>query len=180
MAGKGGYQRPENPAMHSGPGALSQRTDGGPGRTMEQAARYISGRPYGEGKLLNANQLAAPMAGSGLPTDAQLESQQNFPTVKPLTENGNPNIPLTQGMPFGPGDNNIPGYSPVSLNFNPDTGVIEESDKTLDEVASDTKISKSTVFLAVKKVRRYLKDVIDNPDIPWSWNWLSRNKFNKC
>jgi RNA polymerase sigma factor (sigma-70 family) len=37
------------------------------------------------------------------------------------------------------------------------------SDKTLDEVATDTKISKSTVFLAVKKVRRYLKDVIDNP-----------------
>lgn len=37
------------------------------------------------------------------------------------------------------------------------------SDKTLDEVARDTKISKSTVFLAVKKVRRYLKDVIDNP-----------------
>jgi RNA polymerase sigma factor (sigma-70 family) len=37
------------------------------------------------------------------------------------------------------------------------------SDKTLDEVANDTKISKSTVFLAVKKVRRYLKDVIDNP-----------------
>lgn len=37
------------------------------------------------------------------------------------------------------------------------------SDKTLDEVATDTKISKSTVFLAVKKVRRYLKDVVDNP-----------------
>ena len=37
------------------------------------------------------------------------------------------------------------------------------SDKTLDEVAKDIKISKSTTFLAVKKVRRYLKDVIDNP-----------------
>lgn len=37
------------------------------------------------------------------------------------------------------------------------------SDKTLDQVANDTKISKSTVFLAVKKVRRYLKEVIDNP-----------------
>jgi len=37
------------------------------------------------------------------------------------------------------------------------------SDKTLDEVAKDIKISKSTTFLAVKKVRRYLKEVIDNP-----------------
>ena len=37
------------------------------------------------------------------------------------------------------------------------------SDKTLDEVAKDIKISKSTTFLAVKKVRKYLKEVIENP-----------------
>jgi RNA polymerase sigma factor (sigma-70 family) len=37
------------------------------------------------------------------------------------------------------------------------------SENTLDEVARKTKISKSTVFLAVKKVRKYLKEVIDNP-----------------
>lgn len=37
------------------------------------------------------------------------------------------------------------------------------SPDTLDEVAKKTKISKSTVFLAVKKVRKYLKEVIDNP-----------------
>jgi len=37
------------------------------------------------------------------------------------------------------------------------------SDKTLDEVARDIKISKSTTFLAVKKIRNYLKQVIENP-----------------
>jgi DNA-directed RNA polymerase specialized sigma subunit len=37
------------------------------------------------------------------------------------------------------------------------------SDKTLDEVAKDIKISKSTTFLAVKKIRNYLKQVIENP-----------------
>lgn len=37
------------------------------------------------------------------------------------------------------------------------------SDKTLDEVAKDIKISKSTTFLAVKKIRKYLKEVIQNP-----------------
>ena len=37
------------------------------------------------------------------------------------------------------------------------------SDKTLDEVASDIKISKSTTFLAVKKIRIHLKEIIDNP-----------------
>lgn len=37
------------------------------------------------------------------------------------------------------------------------------SDKTLDEVARDIKISKSTTFLAVKKIRKYLESVITNP-----------------
>jgi RNA polymerase sigma factor (sigma-70 family) len=37
------------------------------------------------------------------------------------------------------------------------------SDDTLDEVASKIKISKSTVFLSVRKVRKHLEKVIENP-----------------
>ena len=37
------------------------------------------------------------------------------------------------------------------------------SDDTLDEVAKKIRISKSTTFLAVKKIRKYLEQVIDNP-----------------
>lgn len=37
------------------------------------------------------------------------------------------------------------------------------SDKTLDEVAKDIKISKSTVFLSVKKIRKHLNNILDNP-----------------
>jgi len=37
------------------------------------------------------------------------------------------------------------------------------SDKTLDEVAKDIGISKSTTFIAVKRTRKYLKEVIENP-----------------
>lgn len=37
------------------------------------------------------------------------------------------------------------------------------SDMTLDEVAKEIKISKSTVFLSVRKIKRYLKEVIENP-----------------
>jgi len=37
------------------------------------------------------------------------------------------------------------------------------SDKTLDEVANDIGISKSTTFLAVRRIKKYLKEVIDNP-----------------
>jgi RNA polymerase sigma factor (sigma-70 family) len=37
------------------------------------------------------------------------------------------------------------------------------SDKTLDKLAKEIGISKSTTFLAVKKVRVYLREVIENP-----------------
>jgi RNA polymerase sigma factor (sigma-70 family) len=37
------------------------------------------------------------------------------------------------------------------------------SDKTLDQTAKDIGISKSTVFLSVKKIRKYLAEIINNP-----------------
>lgn len=37
------------------------------------------------------------------------------------------------------------------------------SEDTLDEVSNKIGISKSTTFLAVKKIRKYLEQVIDNP-----------------
>jgi hypothetical protein len=64
---RGGYRKPSNPAPASGPGALSQRTDGGP----TQAATYIPGLPYGQGQETYNNQTSAPMAGTpydSLPT----------------------------------------------------------------------------------------------------------------
>ena len=44
MAGKGGYQRPSSPAPVSGPGSMSQRTDGGP----SQPIRDMTGGDYGD------------------------------------------------------------------------------------------------------------------------------------
>jgi len=38
-----------------------------------------------------------------------------------------------------------------------------ESDDTMESLAKKIGISKSTTFLAIKKVRRYLKEVINNP-----------------
>lgn len=43
MAGHGGYRAPAQPAAVSGPGQLSQRTDGGPA----QALSAPTGLPYG-------------------------------------------------------------------------------------------------------------------------------------
>lgn len=57
---RGGYQRPDNPAPVSGPGRLSERTDGGPG----QPIRVPSGGRYGERQALVNQQQAAPLARS--------------------------------------------------------------------------------------------------------------------
>ncbi len=89
--GHGGYRRPENPAMVSGPGALSKRTDGGPG----QPVTPLTGLGYGENQALNAMQGAAPMA------DA---TEGAAPRITPLSApSARPQEPITHGAPFGPG-----------------------------------------------------------------------------
>lgn len=98
---QGGYQAPNNPAPASGPGALSQRTDGGP----TQPARYISGLPYGQGGQTYSNQVAAPMAGNAMGSNAMGGAglvQMEMPTelMAPTTR---PNEPVENGINIGPG-----------------------------------------------------------------------------
>jgi hypothetical protein len=92
---RGGYRKPENPAPTSGPGALSQRTDGGPA----QGAKYISGMPYGEGRSTYDQQTAAPMsAGSAMPQAPAFELPT--PLMAPTSR---PNEPITSGINMGDG-----------------------------------------------------------------------------
>jgi hypothetical protein len=98
----GGYRKPSNPAPVSGPGALSRRTDGGP----SQAAQYMAGGKYGEGKQLMETQQAAPMAASSQPRmrGPQMPSGGGGPAVVPITApTERPDEPITHGLPFGPG-----------------------------------------------------------------------------
>ena len=120
MAGKGGYQAPTNPAPVSGPGALSQRTDGGPG--SKQAARYVSGLSYGQGQELMSTQNAAPMEAaastspvpSGIPVGGG--TPQPMPQGQPVTPLNaptmRPNEPVTSGANVGPG----PDMNSLGLN----------------------------------------------------------------
>jgi len=90
---QGGYRKPTNPAPASGPGALSQRTDGSP----TQPATYISGLPYGQGQQTYDNQVAAPMAGNTVPQMAGID-------VTPLSAPTQfPDEPVTAGIDMGPG-----------------------------------------------------------------------------
>ena len=86
--GHGGYRQPANPAPVSGPGPMSQRTDGGPGDPQPQ--RWVPTSDYGGATEMQEVQQGAPMAGQmqAVPLDA--------PTQRP-------DEPITAGAPFGPG-----------------------------------------------------------------------------
>ena len=108
MAEQGGYRLPSNPAPVSGPGALSQRTDGSAIdgiSTNTQAPKYMPGLGYGEGGQNMANQQAEPLAGSPTPTfELPAVVRLNAPTQRP-------NEPITAGMDFGPG----PGSEAIQI-----------------------------------------------------------------
>jgi hypothetical protein len=105
---RGGYQQPSNPAPVSGPGALSQRTDGGAVDGMTQPAQSYTGFPYGQNALLEQQQSAAPMAGSLSASFADLVTLDT-PTQRP-------DEPLTAGVNIGEGPGrealNLPGRAP--------------------------------------------------------------------
>lgn len=100
---QGGYRRPSNPAPVSGPGALSQRTDG------RQGARYMSGGEYGEGQEMMDLQTSAPMSEAPAqprPRRGQGAGQvmEEGPRPTPLfAPTERPDEPITAGAPFGPG-----------------------------------------------------------------------------
>jgi hypothetical protein len=112
MAGVGGYQKPTNPAMASGPGAMSQRTDGGPG----QPARYVSGMPYGQGQEFMDLQSSAPMA--AMPTaqtpsmSATVGAAGAGPIVPLAAPSQRPDEPVTSGADAGMG----PGSEVLALD----------------------------------------------------------------
>lgn len=108
--GRGGYRAPSNPAPVSGPGALSQRTDGGP----TQPAKYISGLPYGQGQQTYSNQVAAPMAGNTM--------QQMEMPIELMAPTQRPNEPITAGIDIGEGPGseimNLPSTKePISITM---------------------------------------------------------------
>ena len=90
MANEGGYVQPTNPAPVSGPGALSQRTDGGAVDGMTQPAQSYTGGAYGENKSTMDQQTASPLAGD--------------PFSMPSLMDINPsNKPMTHGINIGEG-----------------------------------------------------------------------------
>lgn len=91
---QGGYRAPSNPAPVSGPGALSQRTDGGP--ADKQATRRLPNAGYGESKDFESIQGGAPMA------EAPSVPRQ-FTGIGLGEPSGRPDEPVTAGADAGAG-----------------------------------------------------------------------------
>jgi hypothetical protein len=102
--GQGGMRTPRNPAPVSGPGQLSQRTDGGP----QQTQATMTGMPYGENAEFNTMQAAAPMSAAGQTTARAPRPRQarggQAAMVPLFSPTQRPDEPVTAGAPFGPGD----------------------------------------------------------------------------
>lgn len=117
----GGYREPNNPAPVSGPGAMSQRTDGGP----TQSAKYMSGLPYGQGQAQMQQQTSAPMAGNPVASaqvsaDSVARAPQMPPTIGMFEPTQRPDEPITAGMDFGPGpDSSVLGVPDLPKNDDP-------------------------------------------------------------
>jgi hypothetical protein len=115
MAQQGGYRQPANPAPTSGPGALSQRTDGGAieGMTPPQPKAEWTGLPYGDNKAVNDQQSGADLAGNSVP-------QMPSPVVPLNAPSQRPNEPITAGINMGPGPGTearlLPNIAPTIID----------------------------------------------------------------
>ena len=101
----GGNHPPRHPAPVSGPGALSQRTDG-------QPVRVAPGGDYGDRQDLQRLQQAAPLATGTPPATSGgapgLDLSQIVGLGEPSTS---PDTPVTAGAAIGPG----PGSEALGL-----------------------------------------------------------------
>ena len=95
----------KQPAMTSGPGAQSRRTDGGP--ASKQAVRYVSGMPnYGDGQELADLQASAPMSQTSTPGSPAPVASGEQPVTQPIpidAPSQRPGEPVTTGADAGMG-----------------------------------------------------------------------------
>jgi len=148
MPEHGGKRTPGSPAPVSGPGSLSQRTDGGP----QQVLSDVSGMPYGENQELEEMQSAAPMSASGQATARATRSAPRRSArgrggmgVSPLmAPTRRPDEPITAGAPFGPGAG--PAAQPESLS-DPDMQMLKEYLPDLEIAARFDKAPKTFKML---------------------------------
>lgn len=105
---RGGHRVPAKPAAVSGPGSLSQRTDGAVPQLQH------TGLPYGENRAVNEQQSAAPISpqggpaagGGGTPPAAATPRRPGPPRFGDggaFSPTARPGEPMTAGIDWGDG-----------------------------------------------------------------------------
>lgn len=157
---RGGYRKPMNPAPVSGPGSLSKRTDGGPADT--QAAKYVSGLPWGQGQeLMNIQQSANLAAAPGIEQTSMpsmgTASAAATPSVVPLNApSSRPNEPVTHGADMGPGgSSSVLGLPNNAALMNQDVQNMAKYIPSLEYIANQPEASNSIRLLV-----KYLKSQV--------------------
>lgn len=99
--GHGGSRTPSNPASVSGPGSLSQRTDG------KQPVRDLTGQSYGQGQDFHDLQSSASMESAAPANPTPNLAGTSAPSVPPPTPlsapTERPGEPVSAGAPWGAG-----------------------------------------------------------------------------
>lgn len=114
--GHGGPRTPSSPAPVSGPGALSKRTDGGPG--AKQPMRVPTGGTYGQAQQMQQIQQGAPMgaSGGGDAAGGMLQGLAIPEGPGAHAPSQQPDVPVTDGAALGPGA----GPEALGLQSQPD------------------------------------------------------------
>lgn len=151
--------QPAKPAVQSGPGAMSRRTDGGV--ASKQAQRYISGMPnYGDGQELANLQAQAPMAATpgakpasqtainqaAQAPQGQQTQQQAQPIIPLSAPTQRPTEPVTAGSPLGAG----PGPEALGINPGQVTQTGQSAKNLVQALASHPDASAELQALAAK------------------------------
>lgn len=148
MAGPGGYRAPANPAPVSGPGALSQRTDG------RQPVMDLPNADYGQNAEFRTQQAGAAMPQTQSPPPAGPPGQPTGPSVEPPAplSGGSllPDQPVTHGADAGPG----PGMDSLNLQSPVQTQYASALDM-VNKLAANPNASPALQYLAGALQRGY-------------------------
>lgn len=152
MSEHGGYRQPANPAVVSGPGAGSARTDGG--------VMNPNSPSYGEGATLETMRQGAPLAGQGSPA-APGAAPQGGSLLDGLTglsaPSSAPGQPVTSGAAEGAG----PGIESLGLPTTPNDERRADA-QALGPAAMQALIAATTRADATPSFKRLVRQLLYN------------------
>ena len=152
---RGGYRKPNNPAPVSGPGSLSQRTDGGPSNPNIQPAQNVTDLPWGQGQefyntQVSGNDALRKIEQTNTPATGFTESAPSQSIIPLNSPTQWKDTPVTDGVDAGEGR----GMAALGLPAQEITNYMSAKDM-ITSLASNPNASPQLKFLAQQIGRQY-------------------------